>query len=66
MGAHFGTEGFYGQSLTPQDALDEIFTFVPYLVFLEFIKVEDMDKENPKVYLLSEVSMTLRIWDLKI
>ena len=56
MGSHAATEGVFGLSLTTEDFLKEVFTFFTSVIFLEFIKVEDMEKTNPKTYLLEEVS----------
>lgn len=54
-GMHSGTEGIYGVSTSGEDIMADVYTFIPGKTFLEFIKVEDMENEDPKTYLLPEV-----------
>ena len=52
---HGSTEGFYGfQGM--EDLGSEIFTLIPDVCFLEFIKTEDADSVYPKTYFMEQVS----------
>ena len=59
FGVHGSTEAMLGHSMSPEDALNEEYTFSVRTHFFEFIKVEDMEKEQPQTYLLSEVGLIL-------
>ena len=55
LGFHAATEGFLGICMSVDDFNQEICTLLPNSVFFEFVKEEDIEQDNPKTYLLSEV-----------
>ncbi len=55
FGIHGGTEGLYGISLETQAERDDIITFMPDCCFLEFISIDDIEKEQPRTFFLDQV-----------
>lgn len=54
-GFHAATEGFMNVSMTTRDLLNEQYTVQPDQVFMEFIKHNDREKEQPPTLLLQDV-----------